>query len=121
MSIAIGTGTDIATQVADVTLVNGDLSGVVRTFLLSKATLKKVKQNLIWAFGYNLFFIPIAAGALHPFFLDGNVYSVFNGFVGEYGFINPVVAAVAMAFSSLAVVFNSRKLINLDLDYSLKR
>ena len=121
MSIAIGTGTDIATQVADVTLVNGDLSGVVRTFLLSKATLNKVKQNLIWAFGYNLFFIPIAAGALHPLFLDGNVHSVFNTFVGEYGFINPVFAAMAMAFSSLAVVFNSRRLINLDLDYSSKR
>ena len=121
MSIAIGTGTDIATQVADVTLVNGDLSGVVRTFLLSKATLNKVKQNLIWAFGYNLFFIPIAAGALHPLFLDGNVHSVFNIFVGEYGFINPVFAALAMACSSLAVVFNSRRLINLDLDYSSKR
>ena len=102
-------------------MLNAELSVVVRTYLLSKATLNKVKQNLNWAFGYNLFFIPIAAGALHPLFLDGNVHSVFNTFVGEYGFINPVFAAMAMAFSSLAVVFNSRRLINLDLDYSSKR
>ncbi len=92
VGIAIGTGTDIAIESSDLTLISGDLSLVVTAISLSKATMKKIKQNLFWAYFYNSALIPLAAGVLYPFF----------GIL-----LNPIFAAFAMAFSSVSVVTNS--------------
>ena len=92
VGIAIGTGTDIAMEASDVTLIRGDLRGVVTAIQLSQRTLRTIRWNLLWAFGYNVLLIPVAAGVLYP--LTGWLLS-------------PVLASAAMAWSSLSVVLNS--------------
>ncbi|MDX2496165.1 MAG: heavy metal translocating P-type ATPase [Desulfuromusa sp.] len=95
VGIAIGTGTDIAIEAADITLISGDLTGVVNAIALSKATIRNIKQNLFWAFAYNTLLIPVAAGVLFPLF----------GIL-----LNPMFAAAAMGLSSLTVVGNAVRL-----------
>jgi Cu+-exporting ATPase len=93
--IAIGTGTDVAIEASDITLIRGSLSGVVTAIALSRQTIKVIRQNLFWAFVYNTLGIPLAAGALYPF----------TGWL-----LSPVVASAAMALSSVSVVANSLRL-----------
>jgi len=95
VGIAIGTGTDVAVETADVVLMAGDPVGVVRALGLSRAAMRNIHQNLGWAFGYNILLIPVAAGVLYPVF----------GLV-----LSPMLAAGAMAFSSVAVVTNALRL-----------
>ncbi|BAI60456.1 copper-transporting P-type ATPase [Methanocella paludicola SANAE] len=90
--IAIGTGTDVAIESSDITLMRGDLRSVVTAIRLSKATIRTIRMNLFWAFFYNVIGIPIAAGILYPWF---------------HILLNPIIAAAAMAFSSVSVVSNS--------------
>ncbi|MBU2535073.1 MAG: heavy metal translocating P-type ATPase [Chloroflexota bacterium] len=110
IGIAIGTGTDIAIETGDVTLISGDLSGIVNAIHLSKRTLRTIKQNLFWAFAYNTSLIPVAAGVLFIAFGRSGVPSGLHFILGDYGFLNPILAAAAMATSSLTVVFNSLRL-----------
>ena len=100
VGIAIGTGTDVAMETADVTLMRGDLRSVPQAIALSKATMRNIKQNLGWAFGYNIALIPIAAGILAPFVWAPD-------FLRQ---LHPILAAGAMAFSSISVVGNALKL-----------
>ena len=110
VGIAIGTGTDIAMEAADVTLVGGDLHGISAAIALSKATMRTIKQNLFWAFAYNVALIPIAAGVLYPLFAGGGVPEALRPALGEFGFLNPILAAGAMAVSSVTVITNSLRL-----------
>ena len=117
VGIAMGTGTDVAMESADITLMRGDLKGVLTAFHLSRSTIRTIKQNLFWAFFYNAALIPVAAGVLYPLFNGlGGVPSGLHFFFGEQGFLNPVMAALAMAFSSVTVVSNSLRLRRLKLD-----
>jgi len=100
VGIAMGTGTDVAMESADVTLVKGDLTGIVRARRLSDATIRNIKQNLFFAFVYNALGVPLAAGALYPFF----------GIL-----LSPIIAAAAMSFSSVSVVGNALRLRRLSL------
>ena len=100
VGMAIGTGTDVAIESADVILAGGSLTGVSRAIRLSRATMKTIRQNLFWAFGYNILLVPIAAGILQPF--DG-----VPAFLRQ---LHPMLAAFAMAFSSISVVTNSLRL-----------
>jgi P-type Cu+ transporter len=95
IGIAMASGTDIAADAADVTLMRSDLTGVVHAITLARRTMATMKQNLFWAFVYNVVGIPIAAGVLYPAF----------GML-----LNPVIASAAMAFSSVSVVSNSLRL-----------
>lgn len=100
IGIAMGTGTDVAIETAEITLLKGDLLGVYQSKLLSKKLLKNIKENLFFAFIYNIIGIPIAAGLLYPFF----------GIL-----LSPMIAAAAMSFSSLSVIINSLRLNAVDL------
>jgi Cu+-exporting ATPase len=100
VGIAMGTGTDVAMESAGVTLVKGDLRGIVRARLLSRATMRNIKQNLFFAFIYNALGVPVAAGVLYPFF----------GIL-----LSPMIAAAAMSFSSVSVVANALRLRGLRL------
>jgi len=95
VGIAMGTGTDVAMESAGVTLVKGDLTGIVRAVRLSRATMRNIRQNLFFAFIYNVLGIPIAAGVLYPFF----------GLL-----LSPIIAAAAMSFSSVSVILNALRL-----------
>jgi len=110
VGIAIGTGADVAMEAADVTLISGDPRGVATAIALSRATMCSVKQNLFWAFAYNVALIPVAAGALYLVFHDASVPGWLHWALGDYGFLNPMLAGVAMAFSSVTVMTNSLRL-----------
>ena len=111
ISMAMGSGADVAMESADITLMRSDLSTVVETFSLSRATIRTIKQNLFWAFFYNVMLVPIAAGALYPVFAAlGGVPAGLGFLFGDLGFLNPVMAAAAMAISSVTVITNSLRL-----------
>jgi len=110
VGIAIGTGTDVAMEAGDITLISGDLSGITTAISLSRRTMSTIKQNLFWAFAYNTALIPVAAGVLYLAFGNGGVPAGLQGVLGDYGFLNPILAAAAMAVSSITVVSNSLRL-----------
>ena len=110
IGIAIGTGTDVAMETGDITLISGDLTGIVTAISLSKRTMRTIKQNLFWAFAYNTALIPVAAGVLYFAFRSSGVPSGLQFILGDYGFLNPILAAAAMAASSITVVLNSLRL-----------
>jgi len=95
VGIAMGTGTDVAIENAGITLLKGDLRGIVRARKLSRATIRNIKQNLAWAFLYNVIGVPIAAGVFYPFF----------GWL-----LSPMLASAAMSFSSVSVIANALRL-----------
>ncbi len=110
VGIAMASGSDIAIEAADVTLVNNEPTAVSRLISISRSTVRVIRQNLFWAFAYNVILIPIAAGALHPVFADSPPPDYLRLIVSESGFLSPVAAAAAMAFSSLSVSLNALKL-----------
>jgi len=100
VGIAMGAGTDVAIETAGITLVRGDLRGILRARRLSQATMRNIRQNLAFAFGYNALGIPLAAGVLYPFF----------GWL-----LSPMIASAAMSFSSVSVIGNALRLRRLQL------
>ena len=101
VGIAMGTGTDVAIQSAGITLLGGDLHGIVRALRLSRATMRNIRQNLFFAFVYNGLGVPLAAGVLYPFF----------GLL-----LSPMIASAAMTFSSVSVISNALRLHRLKLE-----
>jgi Cu+-exporting ATPase len=101
VGIAMGTGADVAMESAGLTLLKGDLRGIVRAVNLARATMRNIKQNLVFAFAYNALGVPIAAGVLYPAF----------GML-----LSPMIAAAAMSLSSVSVVGNALRLRNVELD-----
>jgi Cu+-exporting ATPase len=101
IGIAVGSGTDIAMESADIVLMKNDLTGIANAIRLSRHTIRNIRQNLFWAFGYNTAGIPIAAGVLH----------IFGG-----PLLNPMFAAAAMSLSSVSVVLNALRLKKLKLE-----
>jgi P-type Cu+ transporter len=99
VGIAMGTGTEVAIQSAGITLVKGDLAGIARAIVLSRATMRNIRQNLAFAFAYNAIGIPIAAGVLYP----------------TFGLLSPIVGALAMSLSSVSVILNALRLRRLKL------
>ena len=117
IGIAMGGGTDIAIESAQITILGNRLSSIVQSIRLSKSCITTIKQNLFWAFAYNILLVPIAAGILYPLFTSQTVPSWLSPLLGDRGFLNPIVAATAMGLSSITVVLNAlrlktRKLIN---------
>ena len=110
VGIAIGTGTDVAMETGDITLIRGELKGIVTAISLSKRTMRTIRQNLFWAFAYNTILIPIAAGVLYFAFRNNPVPAGLKFILGDRGFLNPIMAAAAMALSSITVVTNSLRL-----------
>jgi Cu+-exporting ATPase len=100
VGIAMGSGADVAMEAAPVTLIKGDLRGILRVLRLGRATMRIIRQNLLLAFAYNLLAVPAAAGALYPFF----------GLL-----LSPVIAAAAMTFSSVSVILNALRLSRVEL------
>jgi Cu+-exporting ATPase len=100
IGVAMGTGADVAMESAQVTLVQGDLRGIVKARKLSRGTMKNIRQNLFFAFGYNTIGIPIAAGILYPYF----------GLL-----LSPMIASAAMSLSSVSVIANALRLRNIKL------
>ena len=100
VGIAMGPGADVAIESAGVTLLRGDLRGIVRARQLSRATMRNIRQNLFFAFAYNALGVPIAAGVLYPFF----------GLL-----LSPIIAAAAMSFSSVSVIGNALRLRHVSL------
>lgn len=100
VGIAMGTGADVAMESAGITLLHGDLMGIVRARHLSRATMRNIRQNLFFAFFYNALGVPVAAGVLYPFF----------GIL-----LSPIIASAAMAVSSVSVIVNSLRLRNVKL------
>jgi Cu+-exporting ATPase len=100
VGFAIGTGTDVAIETGDIILASGNLNGIPKAIRLSRDTMRTIRQNLFWAFGYNILLIPVAAGILYPF-------QQIPVFLRE---LHPILAAAAMAFSSISVVLNSLRL-----------
>jgi len=100
VGIAMGTGTDVAIESAHITLVKGDLRGIAKARRISRATMRNIRQNLFFAFVYNVLGVPIAAGALYPFFCI---------------LLSPIIASAAMTFSSVSVISNPLRLNRLEL------
>jgi Cu+-exporting ATPase len=103
VGIAMATGTDVAIEAADITLVNKDIGSIVSAIILSKKTMRTIRENLFWAFGYNVILIPVAMGVLYPFF---------------HVLLNPILASAAMAASSVSVVTNSLRLRGARITYA---
>jgi Cu+-exporting ATPase len=100
VGIAMGTGTDVAMESAGITLVKGDLRGIVRARRLSRATMRNIRQNLVWAFIYNVLGVPVAAGVLYPFVRT---------------LLSPMIASAAMSLSSVSVIANALRLRRVEL------
>jgi Cu+-exporting ATPase len=101
VGVAMGTGTDVAMETAGITLVRGELTGLLRARRLSRGTMRNIRQNLFWAFAYNTLGVPLAAGVLYPF----------TGLL-----LSPMIASAAMSVSSVTVILNALRLRKLRLD-----
>jgi len=112
LGIALGGGSEVAIQSADVTVITNDINSIPEVIELSQSSMRTIRQNLGWAFGYNIFLIPIAAGIVYPFIhlLGGEIPTILKPLLGDQGFLNPIAAAGAMALSSISVVLNSLRL-----------
>ena len=113
VGIAIGSGTDVAIESADIVLVKSNTNDVVTAIELSKATMRDIKQNLFWAFCYNVIGIPIAAGVLHVFrepLIASSIGGFLTAIMGKDLLLNPIFAALAMSLSSVSVVTNALRL-----------
>ena len=112
LGIALAGGSEVAIQSADVTVITNDINSIPEVIELSQSSMRTIRQNLGWAFGYNVFLIPIAAGIVYPFIhlLGGEIPTILKPLLGDQGFLNPIAAAGAMALSSISVVLNSLRL-----------